>query len=75
MQLITVESSMVRAVGYEEETRELEVVFHNGRVYRYVDVEKEKYEQLLKADSIGRYMRSNIIGMYGEYKVTRRGRR
>ena len=38
MQLTTVESSMIHAVGYDGESGELEVVFNSGQVYRYVDV-------------------------------------
>ncbi len=30
MQLITVESSMIHAVGYDPKTHTLEVVFHRG---------------------------------------------
>ena len=75
MQLTTVDSSMIHAVGYDDETREMEVVFNSGRVYRYIDVDKSDYEGLLDADSKGRYMRANIIGIYADYKISRRGRR
>ena len=40
MQLTTVGSSMIHAVGYDDETREMEVVFNSGGVYRYIDVDK-----------------------------------
>ncbi len=75
MQLTTVDSSMIHAVGYDDETGEMEVVFNNGGIYRYVDVDKSDYEGLLAAESKGRYMRANIIGIYGDYKVSRRRRR
>ena len=76
MNLTTVESSMIYAVGYDTKTNELEVVFNSGQVYRYMEVPKSEYEDLLTADSKGRYMRACIIGLYPEYKVTgRRGRR
>ena len=75
MHLTTVESSMIHAVGYDEETSEMEVVFTSGQVYRYVDVPREAYEGLLESDSKGRYMRGHIIGLYGDYKVTGRKRR
>ena len=74
MQLTTVESSMIHAVGYDEGARELEVIFNNGGVYRYVDVDKEEYEGLLQAESKGRYMRAYIIGVYADFKVSGRGR-
>ena len=66
---------MIHAVGYDDETHEMEVVFNSGRVYRYIDVDKRDYQGLLDADSKGRYMRANIIGVYADYKISRRRRR
>lgn len=70
MQLTTVESSMIHAVGYDEDENELEVVFNNGGIYRYKNVETEEYEGLMDADSKGQYMRAHIIDMYPYYKVS-----
>jgi len=64
MQLIQVESSMIYAVGYDEESQTMEVVFNSGGVYRYFDVPKDIYEGLLAAESKGRYMRANVIDVY-----------
>ena len=75
MKLITVESSMIHAVGYDAETKTLEVVFNSGRIYRYEDVPLEEYEGLMDAESKGRYMRANIIDVYPYYRVSRRRRR
>jgi hypothetical protein len=55
MQLVTVESSMIHAVGYDKDKRILEIVFNTGRTYQYADVPPEEYEGLLKAESKGRY--------------------
>ena len=38
MQRQPVESSSLASVGYEERTRTLEVEFHNGGVYQYLEV-------------------------------------
>jgi predicted small secreted protein len=70
MQLTTVESSMIHAVGYDEDENELEVVFNNGGIYRYKNVDKEEYEGLMDAESKGQYMRAHIIDMYPYYKVS-----
>ena len=75
MKLVEIESSMIQAVGYDPDRKELEVVFNSGNVYRYTQVPKEEYEGLLKADSKGRYMRGNIIDCYSYYAVRRRRRR
>ncbi|MBA3480992.1 MAG: KTSC domain-containing protein [Pirellulales bacterium] len=38
MKLISVESSMLLAVGYDAAAKELEAVFSSGAVWRYCDV-------------------------------------
>ena len=64
MQLTTVESSMLYAVGYNSKTRTLEVVFNTGGIYQYYDVPPEEYEGLMEAESKGRYMHEYIIDVY-----------
>ncbi|MEM6648347.1 MAG: KTSC domain-containing protein [Bacteroidota bacterium] len=75
MQLTTVDSSMIHAVGYDEDARELEVIFNSGGIYRYMDVDRDEYEALLQAESKGQYMRACIIDAYPYYKVRSRGRK
>jgi hypothetical protein len=70
MELINVDSSMISAVGYDEQQQVLEVVFKPTGVYRYRDVPKEVYQQLLEADSKGSYMRGQIIDMYPTERVS-----
>lgn len=65
-----VESSMIKAVGYDPETRLLEVVFNNDQTYRYEGVPPEVYEELMAAESKGRYMRSEIIDVYPDHRVS-----
>lgn len=62
--MIPVESSMVDSVGYDEETRCLQVVFNTSRVYCYEDVPPEIFQGLLEAESKGRYIRAYIIDVY-----------
>ena len=73
--LIPVESSMIQAVGYDLETRILEVVFNSGQAYCYDEVPPEVHQELMAADSKGQYMRAAIIGAYPDYRVSRRRRR
>ena len=70
MDLIKVDSSMIYAFGYDEQQQVLEVVFKRTGVYRYRDVPKEVYQQLLEADSKGSYMRDLIIDMYPTERVS-----
>jgi hypothetical protein len=64
MELIKVDSSMIDALGYDEEQQILEVAFKRTGVYRYRDVPKQVYEQLMASSSKGSYMRDLIIDMY-----------
>jgi len=73
-ELIPVESSMIQAVGYDVKTQILQVVFNSGQTYHYEGVPEEVYQELLAAESKGRYMRSAIIGAYPEFLVSRRRR-
>ena len=75
MQLTTVESSMIYAVGYDPETQTLTAVFNNSGTYEYYDVPPEEYEGLMAADSKGSYMRNNIIDMYDYAPIKQRRRR
>jgi hypothetical protein len=75
MELITVESSMIHAVGYDPEKHILEVVFNTGRTYQYADVPPEVYEGMLKAESKGRYFLANIRDVYPYWQVKRSRRR
>jgi hypothetical protein len=73
--LILVESSMIRAVGYDPETHTLEVLFNIGRTYLYGEVPPEVHEELMAAESKGQYMRWAIIDMYPTRQVSRRRRK
>ena len=72
MKLVPVDSSMLRTVGYDAANKELEVVFSSGAVWRYREVPRKVYRELLNADSKGSYMQSCVIGLYPEYRVRRR---
>ncbi len=64
-----VKSSHLKSVGYNEETEELEVEFQSGEVYRYLKVPPVVYEELLSAESKGKYFNSRIRGMYQVEKL------
>ncbi len=64
MNLVKVDSSMIYAVGYDEQAEILEVVFKRTGVYRYRNVPKKVYQELMAADSKGSYMRDMIIDVY-----------
>lgn len=53
MKMIPVESSVIRAIGFDAPTRALELQFHTGDVYRFNGVPPRVVEQLRSAPSIG----------------------
>jgi KTSC domain len=60
MERVPVKSSSVVSVGYDAVAAELEIEFHNGRVYRYAEVPVAAYRLLLQARSIGEYVNTVI---------------
>ena len=58
MKLNEVMSSNINAVGYENNN--LIVEYKSGTKYKYIDVPKNIYEELLEAESKGRYMNTKI---------------
>lgn len=62
---------MVYEIGYNPKSKTLEVVFRSGKVWVYEEVPKKVYQELLKSESIGSYMRENIIDCYAFYSIRR----
>jgi hypothetical protein len=59
-----VSSSVVASVGYDAESWTLEVEFHSGEVYRYLDVPEFDVARLMRADSMGRFLNDWIKPRY-----------
>jgi len=60
MEYVSVSSSNIAAVGYDDETNTLGVRFLNGSEYQYANVPKEVYEGLLSAASVGGYFDQHV---------------
>jgi hypothetical protein len=50
-----VASSSLASVGYDEATRTLEIEFHNGRIYQFLDVPPQIAQALRAAPSHGAF--------------------
>lgn len=74
MKLEPVESSMIQSAGYDEESYTLEVVFNSGKTYRYFEVPKIVYLELMESDSKGSYMLSDVIDCFPYEQVKKRRR-
>lgn len=69
MKRTPINSTNIRAVGYDEATQLLEIEFHTGRVYRYSSVPPYVYAGLIKAESHGKYFQTHISNMYSNVEV------
>ena len=69
MDRMPVHSSNIAEVGYDPNTMTLEVAFHNGTIYQYFDVPASVYDELLHAESIGKFLNAQIKNSYRYTKV------
>lgn len=68
IKMTPVKSSNVTHVGYDEGSKTLAVKFNSG-LYHYHGVEPHVHEGALGADSVGKYLRSKVIGQYKHSKI------
>lgn len=71
MRRTVIDSTSLKSVGYEPSSHTLEVEFQGGRVYRYFGVPPRRYRALLEADSAGRFLNTEIKGVYQCAQVER----
>ncbi len=57
---LSMESSVLAAVAYRRDRRQLYLRFHSGDVYRYFEFPPHQYDELLAAESKGRYFAHSI---------------
>jgi len=69
IEMNTIESSNIAAVGYDVETETLQVEFNNGSLYQYFNVPEHIYQGLFSADSVGTFLAQNIKGSYRYSRV------
>lgn len=64
VQVHPLQSSLVASVAYHPALAFLDLVLTNGRRYRYFGVSSQTYNELLQADSKGRFFNSRIKGVF-----------
>lgn len=64
MERQAVSSSNVAEVGYDSESLTLEVAYHNGGVYQYLDVPASIFQELMSGVSIGSYLHHYVKNIY-----------
>jgi len=65
---IPVASSNIAAVGYDKEARILEIEFHHGAIYQYVDVPEKVYEELMSSPSQSAYFMNELKDKFNYQK-------
>ncbi len=79
MKLISVQSSNIAQIGFEENTtlslssksiNILRIVFMNESIFDYHGVEKVIFEAFIKAPSVGKFFHANIKNKYEFEKVS-----
>jgi KTSC domain len=58
MKRVSLDSSAIAAVKYDEKERTLDLEFREGKTYRYFHVPEFVYQELVKAESAGAFWNS-----------------
>lgn len=64
-----VTSSNVAEIGHDPTTNTLAVKFHNGGLFYYGGVPAGKFAEMQQAESVGRYLHSEIKGKHSHLRV------
>ena len=68
--MFEIESSNIKAVGYDGSTRDLRIQFKSAAIYYdYHGVKPELFAKLMKADSKGQFYYHNIKGKFEFSKI------
>ena len=70
-----VESSALATVGYSKRLQALEIEFRDGLIYRYLEVPRPVYRDLMSAESKARFYNKNVRGKYRCLRVKPRRQR
>lgn len=69
MEMYNVESTNIHSIGYDDEKAILVIEFLGGSVYEYYDVPSYVFDELMSAESKGRYANMNIYKMYSQSRI------
>jgi hypothetical protein len=68
MDRTSVDSSLIKSLGYDEPSQVLEVEFHRGAVYQYLAVPTSVYEDLQSSESVGKSFNALVKTQGYEFK-------
>ena len=64
-----INSSLIKRIFYDVETLTLRIQFKGGKKFDYLNVENDKFEELMNSDSIGSFYLKNIKYNYKNLEV------
>lgn len=70
MEREVVASGAIRSIGYDAESRTLEIEFKTGRIYQYEGVPVETHAWLVRIDNKGGFLNRMIIDRFPTREVT-----
>ena len=68
-----VASSTIRSIGYDADTKILEIEFRRGGIYRYLGVPELIYRRLMASPSKGAFFNSSIAQQFRAEQLDREG--
>ena len=69
MQRTNVDSSNIVSIGYDASIQALEIEFYSNSVYQYSNVPQHVYDEIMAADSHGKYLNNHIKNKYSYRRV------
>ena len=68
MREVDLQSTSLKTACYQEQSAFFDLEFQSGMIYRYLGVPVEVYQELLQAESKGRYFNLHIRNRYSYTK-------
>jgi hypothetical protein len=65
----SIKSRILRSVGYDGTTKNLEIEFHTGLVYQYSGVPPKVYTDLMSSDAVGKYFSEKVRNRFRTKQV------
>ncbi len=69
MDMVEVESTNIKAIGYKEDDGVLHILFLSGRLYEYYDVPQYVFDDFCNAESKGGYAHANIYRAFQQQRL------
>jgi hypothetical protein len=69
MARVVLNSTSLNAAAYQDQSALLELEFRSGVIYHYFGVPAQTYQELLRAESKGRYFNQHIRNRFAHAKI------